>query len=237
MSGLAFAPLESETVAAQIQRRLEEAIYTGQLRPGQRLIETDLAEALQVSRASFREALRLLQSKGLVVNTHRRGTFVAALSATDVRELYTLRLLLEVYAIRHVAEHRDGALLDRLQELVNELQQKAGRRDHLGIVDLDLEIHRSICAASGNRKLLEMWGDLVAPSRALLLTKYRLFDDSPDITLGHQRLVDAIRDRDPDRAEQLLRSHIVDTWEEVLRALAQEEAGGNGLGGNDGTVG
>src|SRR5215216_3928635 len=115
MGGIAFAPLESETVAAQVQRRLEEAIYSGQLKPGQRLLEADLAEALQVSRASFREALRLLQSKGLVVNTHRRGTFVAELSTADVRDLYNLRLVLEVFAIRHAAEHRDQGLLDRLQ--------------------------------------------------------------------------------------------------------------------------
>lgn len=237
MGGIAFAPLESETVAAQVQRRLEEAIYSGQLKPGQRLIEADLAEALQVSRASFREALRLLQSKGLVVNTHRRGTFVAELSANDVRDLYNLRLVLEVFAIRHAAEHRDDLLLNRLQELVGDLHQRAVRRDHLGIVDLDLEIHRAICAATGNRKLLEMWGDLVAPSRALLLTKYRLFDDSPDITLGHQRLVDAIRDRDSDRAEALLRSHIVDTWEEVLHALATEKATAGSTGGDDGGQG
>ena len=227
MGKSALAPLESATIAAQIQQRLEEAIYTGQLKPGQRLIETDLAEALHVSRASFREALRLLQSKGLVVNTHRRGTFVAELTATDVREIYTVRILLEGYAIRHAAAHRDQPLLDRLHELIAALQVKALRRDHLGIVDLDLEIHREICAATGNRKLIEMWGDLVAPSRALLLTKYRLFDDSPEITHGHQRLADAIRDRDPDRAEQLLKSHIIDTWEAVLRALAREGADGN----------
>lgn len=222
MEKVAFEPLESATLAARIQMRLEEAIYTGQLKPGQRLIETDLAEALQVSRASFREALRLLQSKGLVVTTHRRGTFVAEITPTEVRDIYTLRILLEGFAIRLATERQDQELLDRLDLLVDELHKRAERRDHLGIVDLDVEFHRTICQATGNQKLLELWEGLVAPVRAFLLTKYRVSDDSPEITQGHARLVNAIRDHKPDLAEELLKSHIIDTAEEVLRILALE---------------
>jgi DNA-binding GntR family transcriptional regulator len=236
MQKVGFQPLESATLAAQIQARLEEAIYTGQLKPGQRLIETDLAEALQVSRASFREALRLLQSKGLVVTTHRRGTFVAEITATDVRDIYTLRILLEGFAIRQATEQPHQELLERLDQLIEQLRQCAERRDHIGIVDLDVEFHRTICEATGNKKLLEHWEALVSPVRAFLLTKYRIFDDSPEIAQGHERLVDAIRVRKPDLAEELLKSHIIDTAEEVLRILALEETDGNlATGGNDGT--
>ena len=222
MVKVGLEPLESATLAAQIQVRLEEAIYTGQLKPGQRLIETDLAEALQVSRASFREALRLLQSKGLVVTTHRRGTFVAEITPTDVRDIYTLRILLEGFAIRQVTELPAQDVLDRLDLLVERLRDCAARRDHIGIVDLDVEFHRTICQATGNKKLLEHWEALVAPVRAFLLTKYRVFDDSPEIAQGHERLVNAIRDHKPDLAEELLKSHIIDTAEEVLRILALE---------------
>ena len=222
MGKVGLEPLESATLAAQIQVRLEEAIYTGQLKPGQRLIETDLAEALQVSRASFREALRLLQSKGLVVTTHRRGTFVAEITPTDVRDIYTLRILLEGFAIRQVTELPAQDVLDRLDLLVERLRDCAARRDHIGIVDHDVEFHRTICQATGNKKLLEHWEALVAPVRAFLLTKYRVFDDSPEIAQGHERLVNAIRDHKPDLAEELLKSHIIDTAEEVLRILALE---------------
>jgi DNA-binding GntR family transcriptional regulator len=219
MPKLAFEPLESTTVATLIQQRLEAAIYSGELRPGERLIEADLAEAMQVSRASFREALRLLQSKGLVVATHRRGTYVAELTVTDVREIYTLRILLEAYAIRLAAEQADQEIIDRLQSLTEDLREAADRHDHRRIVDLDLDIHRAICTFTGNAHLLDTWTGLIAQVRALLLTKYRLFDDSPDIARGHQQLVDAIRDHDAQRAEALLHAHISDTAEQVLAAL------------------
>ena len=217
-----FVPLETSTVASQVQRRLEHAIFTGELRPGERLIEIDLADALQVSRASLREALRLLESKGLVVTTHRRGCFVIDLSDSDVREIYRIRLLLEGYAIRRAASDPNLDLLDRLDGLIVRIQVAAQDLDYFAIVDLDLEFHREICASADNLRLLDMWGDLVAPTRALLLTKYRLFDDSAAIAAGHQILLDQIRAADPDRADRLLAAHITDTHEAIIDSLARE---------------
>lgn len=218
----ALAPLETTTLATQVQRSLEHAIFTGELKPGARLIEVELAETLQVSRASLREALRLLENRGLIVTTHRRGAFVVELTDRDVREIYRIRLLLEDYAIRAAAEQATPELLDGLDALVDELRAAAVRRDYFSIVELDLDWHRQLCAAAGNQRLLAMWGDLVAPTRALLLTKYRLFDDSEEIAQGHQVLVDAIRQHDQDRAVALLEHHITNTHEAVLRSLAHE---------------
>ncbi len=223
----ALAPLETTTLATQVQQTLEHAIFTGELKPGERLIEVDLAETLQVSRASLREALRLLENKGLVVTTHRRGAFVIELTDRDVREIYRIRLLLEDYAIRCAAEQPGIELLERLDMLMSDLRSSAARRDYFAIVDLDLDFHREICAATGNQRLLEMWGDLVAPTRAFLLTKYRLFDDSEEIAQGHQVLVDAIRQQDQTLAVALLETHITNTHEAVLRSLAHERNKGD----------
>ncbi|CAN5387638.1 GntR family transcriptional regulator [soil metagenome] len=217
-----LSPLETTTLATQVQRSLEHAIFTGELKPGERLIEVDLAEALQVSRASLREALRLLENRGLVVTTHRRGAFVIDLTDDDIREIYGVRLLLEVHAIRCAAAHPTPELLVGLETLIDDMRDSVARRDYFAIVDLDLDIHRLICAAAENGRLLTMWGDLVAPTRALLLTKYRLFDDSEDIAHGHVILLDAIRQGDKDRAAVLLERHITDTHEAILQSLAHE---------------
>lgn len=224
MSGVVFTPVETGSLAARIQERLESAIYSGELQPGQHLLEIELAEAFRVSRASLREALRLLENKGLVVSVPRRGTFVAELTERDVRDIYTLRVLLEGHAIRHVASQPEAALLDRLDALVAELGERASKGDHIGIVDLDVEMHRTICSAAGNKKLLDVWESLVAPVRALLLVKYRISDDSAEIERGHRSLVEAIRAKDPDRAEALLKSHIIDTAELVLKLLDRDQA-------------
>lgn len=223
MGEVTFTPVETGSLAARIQERLEAAIYAGELQPGQHLLEVELADAFRVSRASLREALRLLEHKGLVVSVPRRGTFVAELSEREVRDSYTLRVLLETYAIRIAAAAPTHELLDRLDALVDALGACAGRGDHTGIVDCDVEIHRAICAAAGNEKLLAVWESLVAPVRALLLVKYRVTDDSPEIEKGHRKLVEAIRAGDPDLAESLLRSHIVDTAELVLGLIDRTE--------------
>jgi DNA-binding GntR family transcriptional regulator len=219
-----FSPLETTTLATQVQRSLEHAIFTGELKPGERLIEVELAEAMQVSRASLREALRLLENKGLVVTTHRRGAYVIELTDEDVREIYGVRLLLEDHAIRCAAGSPSPELIARLESLINEMRTSAMQRDYFSIVDLDLDFHRAICTAAGNRRLLTMWGDLVAPTRALLLTKYRLFDDSEEITNGHVILLDAIRQGDQERAAALLDRHVTDTHEAILQSLAHERA-------------
>lgn len=236
MNGVSFTPVETGSLAARIQERLERAIYSGELQPGQRLLEIELAEAFRVSRASLREALRLLENKGLVVSAPRRGTFVAELTEREVREIYTLRILLEGHAIRLAAAQPSQELLDRLDELVSDLGACAARGDHIGIVDLDVEVHRAICAATDNDKLLDVWESLVAPVRALLLVKYRISDDSPEIERGHRQLVEAIRAEHPDRAEELLKSHIVDTAELVLQLLVRDEAEAAGNGSGNGSA-
>src|SRR6476620_6300954 len=78
-------PVESKAIATHVYQQLRQAIRLGQLKPWERLVEAELAEALRVSRATVREALRLLESKGLVVNEHRRGMFVAELTTADLR--------------------------------------------------------------------------------------------------------------------------------------------------------
>ena len=233
MEGIVFTPVETGSLAARIQERLERAIYAGELHPGQRLLEVELADAFRVSRASLREALRLLENKGLVVSVPRRGTFVAELTERDVRDIYNLRVLLEGFAFRQLASAPDPDLLRQLEEETDRLGVCARRGDHIGIVDHDIAIHRLICGAPDNAKLLAVWESLVAPVRALLLVKYRITDDSDEIERGHRGLIEAIRANDPDLAEDRLKSHIVDTAELVLRIREREEPGagtGNGEG-------
>ncbi len=224
MQGVVFTPVETGSLAARIQDRLERAIYAGELQPGERLLENELADSFRVSRASLREALRLLESKGLVVAIPRRGTFVAELTERDVRDSYTVRVLLEGFAIRKLAESPSSDVLTQIERDIAALGDCAARGDHLGIVDHDIAIHRSICAAAENEKLLEVWESLVAPVRALLLVKYRVTDDSPEIERSHRSLLEAIRARDPDLAAQRLESHIVDTAELVLKLLDRSES-------------
>lgn len=215
-------PVESQTIATHVYRQLRQAIHLGQLKPGQRLVDSELADALQVSRATVREALRLLESKGLVVNKHRRGSYVAELTTEDLRDIYNFRSLLETHAVRLGAQIATPQELDALQRLIDELHEAADRRDFEQIVDLDLRFHHAICQFARSRRLSETWLGMETMLRAFLLLKYALYDDSALIAGSHQPIVDALREGDSERAIRVLSSHIAETAERVLTSLEEE---------------
>jgi DNA-binding GntR family transcriptional regulator len=215
-----LAPLRPAGLGHQVHARLVQAIRDGLLKPGDRLIETDLAASLQVSRTSIREALQLLETSGLVVSSPHRGTYIAEIDAADARDLYTLRALLEAHAARQLALQPLPELVARLQELVDAMADAVRREEFERIVDLDINFHQVLCSAAGNRRLLETWTGMMDQVRTLLLTKYRLYDDSPDIAQSHQVLLDACRAGDPALAAAKIEAHITETAERVLRELA-----------------
>src|SRR5258707_780447 len=158
-----IVPVESRTLPDHVYQRLRHAIHVGHLKPGQRLNDGELAKALQVSRTTVREALRMLESRGLVEIRHRRGAFVAELTP-------------------------------------DELRAAAARQDYEGIVDLDLRFHLGICHLARSKRLLETWRSMETMLRAFLLLKYALYDDSALIAGSHQPILDALRERDAERA-------------------------------------
>lgn len=214
-----FAPVESETIVYHVYQHLREAIHSGQLKPGERLQDNELAEALHVSRSSVREALRLLQSQGLVVNRPRRGAFVAELTPDDLRDIYNFRILLETHAICEGATTASAGELDTLQALIDALHAAAAEQDIERIVDLDLRFHQAICQFARSKRLLETWLSMETVLRAFLLLKYDLYDDSPLIAGSHQPILDALRCGDGERAAAELRNHISETAERILSTL------------------
>lgn len=214
-----LTPVESKAIATHVYQQLRQAIRVGQLRPGERLVDSELAAALQVSRATVREALRLLESKGLVVNNHRRGTYVATLTVADLRDICNFRSLLEAHAARVGAQTITQAELDELQSLVDDLYDAGARQDFEAIVDLDLRFHLVICHLARSKRLLETWVGMETMLRAFLLLKYDLMDDSSLIAGGHGPILEALRAGDGELAARLLPPHIMETAEQVLERL------------------
>jgi DNA-binding GntR family transcriptional regulator len=218
----ALVPVRSQTIATHVYQQLRQAINRGQLKPGQRLLEGELAERLQVSRATVREAFGMLQSKGLVVNRHRRGTYVAELTPEDLRDIYNFRALLETHAVRLGARAAAPEELANLQQLIDELHDAAAQPDFERIVDLDLRFHHALCQFARSRRLLETWLGMETMLRAFLLLKYALYDDSDLIAGSHQGIVDALRRRDGEQAARVLSTHITETAERVLANLEEQ---------------
>ena len=189
----------------EVADNLRERIIEGELPPGQRLVERDLSDELEVSRITIREAFQTLAVEGLVTQHARRGASVTPFGRDEIRNLLELREPLEglaarLAAVRHT--ERDG---DQLRSTLTDSRRLLEVRDSRGASAANLAFHEAVGQASGNPLLLANIVGLHSQLRRLFRTTPQLQRDHVD---EHELILDAILARDPGRAEALSRSHL-----------------------------
>ena len=217
-------PLRGQTLGMQAADAIRRLIATGQLVGGDHLIESRIAEQLGISRGSVRDALWLLRGEGLVRDEPRRGTFVAQLTANDVRDIYDLRIAVEIAAVRLIKQRPEMESFRQLQQAIDEMQ--AGGRDAARAAEADLGFHSAVCAASKNSRL----HDVFMRQATELLTLLRLDEEKlghqPDSIAGeHRHLFDALRWGDLGTAEAAFREHLEDARDRMTEYV--ERTGGS----------
>lgn len=182
-----------------------EAIDAGTYRPGDRLVESELAERFGVSRTPIREALQRLETQSLLVRDGR-SLIVASLDHNQMAELYAVRTELEGLAARLAARHATEEEVQVLREMVDEDEALLG--DPAALARANRRFHKMIHLASHNRFLVQQL-DLVHRSMALMATTSLAAQGRGEVALGeHRAIVDAIGHRDEDAAYRALRDHI-----------------------------
>lgn len=156
----ALRRLPKATFRTHIADQLRQAILSGALPPGAPLVETALATQFDVSRAPLREALRQLAEEGLIVTVPYTGTSVAALSVDDLREIQSLRVVLERFAFEQAWPRRDAAFGRELQRRHAALTAAIDRGDEAASIDAELSLHGLVYEASGHRLLQRSWAGL-----------------------------------------------------------------------------
>jgi DNA-binding GntR family transcriptional regulator len=180
-------------------------IVRGELQPGARVHEPKLATMLGVSRGSIREALHRLEGKKLVVRTPNQGASVASLSPIDLIELLELREAIEGMACRLAAENMSDAEIDKLEGLLSKHDHNGGYFQEAG----DVDFHFAIAHGSRNKRLAEaITGDLYHLLRIYRYKSSTLGERAAASAAEHARILAAIRERDPDKAEMLMRLHV-----------------------------
>jgi DNA-binding GntR family transcriptional regulator len=202
------APVAFRTLAEQVAGSIRTAIAEGRIPPSARLLEFALARELGTSRAPIREALSLLEREGLVIKEPNRGARVVELTEAMVREVATLRALLEGFAASLTAKHRSAAQLAELEHLVAAMDEAGQRGDSARLVELDYQFHAAICRASGHRTLYETWSAMSGKIRLYLTTTNLMYRDLKAIVRGHGEILAALRARDPKRASRAMQDHL-----------------------------
>jgi len=222
---LKLDPAVRQGLANTVADRLRETLLQGIFPPAERLREVYLADLLQVSRGPVREALAQLEREGLVVITRYRGASVARLSEVDLEEVYSLRAVLEPFAVQLAisrATEQDLAAMDRVVEKMSEavdrgitLQESAA---------LDTEFHTLIYHASHHRRLIACWSVLRAQMYLFQITR-NLSGVRPGgrrFVVRHARILNALHARDLARAVEITDEHVRSSYPPLpRRALGQ----------------
>ncbi len=200
-SGLAALAGERMRVARSVADiagdMLREAILSGLLEAGQVLRQEELAATLGISRMPIREALRQLESEGLVRHLPRRGFVVANLTARDMSEIHELRVLLEAYAMRLAVPRLDERRLHRLERLHHMMHREGARADALET------FYRTLYEAAERPRLLRAIMQLRAEVARYLRAKRTPYASHP-----HTKLIHILRRRDGRAAQRFMREHL-----------------------------
>jgi DNA-binding GntR family transcriptional regulator len=201
----------TKSLADQVADSIVEGIAIGAIGQGQRLMEVDLANQLQVSRVPVREALKILQAQGIVVSRPHYGVRVARYDEEKIVQIYEVRCNLEKIAIRDACKRRHviPSLFAKLDAIIGKMETALTRNDFIGVSKADLEFHHEICRASGNEIALVLWEAL---SRHLLIVfEQELLGDAEQshIVDHHRALRDALERLPPQELADHIERHIM----------------------------
>lgn len=190
---------------------LAEMIASGSLKPGQHLVESDLAERLGVSRQPIREALQRLAVDGWVELRPAYGAYVHVPTAEEVAQLLGVRSVLEAYSAREAAQHMTAERVARLRELYDAGIAALGADDEAALVAANADLHAYIVQISGNRVLVELISQVERRVRWYYTPIAR--PRGKEAWNEHDTLIHAVADGDAELAERLMRAHTERTTE------------------------
>ncbi len=224
---MALARLKRERTVDAVYHALRDAILNGVLLPGERLDVADLAAKLDVSLMPVRQAVHLLAAEGLVEVRPRSGTFVANVSAADVRETFDVRCALECLAaelaIGRITREQLRQMKELLKKMTRPVRSKADQREH---ENCNSEFHLLLIEASGNRRLRELYESLHAH---IQIARIHAADEQWPGRLAqerreHRAILSALEARDLPRLVEALRQHISRARDSLLAAIDRRDA-------------
>jgi DNA-binding GntR family transcriptional regulator len=218
---------ESETLSENVFRRIQAAIIKGEIAPGSKISEPELARTYGISRGPLREAIHRLEGQRLLVRVPHVGARVVSLTHAELIELYDIRESLEGMACRLAAERMTVEDIDELRRVLDTHERDAAFQAGVGYYQQegDFDFHYRIIQGSGNKTLTQM----LCADLYQLVRMYRIqFSATPNrprqAFAEHHRILDAIADRDGELAELLMRRHIGASRRNIERHYLEQAA-------------
>ncbi len=214
------APKDAVPVRGRAYEHLKAAILDGRFNPAERLTEEHLAEELGVSRTPVREALHKLESEGLIKPLETRGFIVSPDSKEEVEELFEIRSVLEGYALKIISEKISEGDLERLNGFIEKAEDALQRKRVNEILRWNTKFHDTLHEMVAEKKRLHR---LMVDMRKYVLrfrkNTLRYPEAGKRTVDGHRKILLALRLKDPDLCERMMREHIRQAKEDALQSL------------------
>ena len=201
------------SVAEQVYEHLRNAIVSGQIAQGERVVELQIARSLRTSRAPVREAVnRLLQDGLLEARTHF-GPSVIQMTLPKMRYLYDLRVAIETLAVRYLTASRNEVDFKPLRALIEDMRHAARKGDVMAVVEAELRFHETMCELGGNPYVSRVGRMIDGQLRMALAVDNANYEDLADVAAEHEPVLAAIESGDAIRATAILTTHILSSLE------------------------
>lgn len=198
---------------------LRDAIVTGELKPGERLMEVALAEKMGVSRTPVREAVRRLEMEGLVTMVPRKGTHVAELTVKDIMDVLEVRAALDRLATELAAMRARPENIRQLENLHKQYIACLEKENIQGAIKKDVEFHEVIYNAAGNSKLTSVAGNLREQIYRFRVLYMKDFSNAEEVLKEHQAILQALREKKAELAGKLAEEHIAHQKQTIIQQM------------------
>lgn len=214
---------KNKPLQQQAYQALRNAILSGELSPGQRLVETQLAQQLEVSRTPIREAIRLLQHENLATIDLTGVMRVATISVNDAVQLYDCRIALEQLSVTGACQNATASQLKELERIVEQAETLANSKTtqltSFRLLDLDYRFHRLLAESSGNSWLVSLLDGVFDKMQLLRIQTTKNNPNVLEIRAEHQRIYEFVRSRNSEAAVKAIVEHLVASKKRVSQEL------------------
>jgi len=211
-----------QSMSEQLVDYIKTQILNGELNPGDRVVETKLAKELNISQTPVREALRQLQGEGIIMIVPNRGPLVCDLKIEDVFEIYSMRSVLEGLAIRLATQLATDEEIAELEHYYNEMKSKLTNEKITHLLKESFYIHDTIIRLSRHNRLMQMYKS-ISFQIALVNRILGTYSTKEKEVMEHWELIDALKRRDPQYAENTMRKHIYRSYCDFIEFQGQSD--------------
>lgn len=220
--------INNKPLRERIADILRELIIKGELKPGDAIVETELASKLGVSRAPLREALQTLNTEGLVEIIPYYKTIVRHLKRRDITELYSLRSTLEAFASRLIIEQDNPENIQILRSICDAMVTTAKTGDTAETSAIDHQFHDTVIALSDHNLLISTWSSVSQRVHQVLALRDMVRTDIVPMAQSHYPLVDALERGDIQHASREFEEHIMDARDLTVKVWEDSDDPANG---------